>query len=132
MPLEAPKTTDPTPLAPVAVTVIGTGPVSGGPDPLATGDVATTPSSNQPNLRVVVIGPLVAIMIRFLNTYLTVLVGLVGAGLTSDIIPANDFMHLVMRCAQLSFAGAGFGLLKDFATVFGKLEGKYPLLTGNV
>jgi hypothetical protein len=45
---------------------------------------------------------------------------------------ANGFGHLVLTCAGLSVAGAGFGLLKELVTVFGRLEGKYPLLTGSV
>ena len=126
------KTTESMPLAQVSVAVIGTGPVSGGSVPLATGSVATTPSPHQPDIRLVVITPMVAIFVRFANTYFTTLVGLVGAGLMSDAIPAADFLHLVLRCAQLSVAGAGFGLLKDLVTVFGRLENKYPLMTGSV
>lgn len=126
------KTTDEAPLHPVAVTVIGTGPVTGGPAPMQTGMVATTPAPHQPNLLVTVISPLAAIAIRFVNTYLTVLAGLVAAGLTSDVIPHADFVALVVRCAGLSVAGAGVGLLKDLVTVFGRLEQKFPLLTGNV
>jgi hypothetical protein len=126
------KTTESVSMEPIAVPVISTKEVSGGPTPLATGTVATTPEPNQPNIRLVVITPMVAIFIRFANTYFTTLVGLVGAGLISDAIPATDFVHLVGRCAQLSVAGAGFGLLKDIVTVFGRLENKYPLMTGSV
>lgn len=119
-------------LQPVAVTVIGQGAVTGGSTPMETGLVATTPAANQPNLLVTVISPLAAIGIRFVNTYLTVLAGLVAAGLTSEIIPHTDFIALVLRCAGLSVAGAGVGLLKDLVTIFGRLEHKFPLLTGNV
>lgn len=126
------KTTEERPLQPVSVTVIGHGQVTGGPTPMETGTVARTPAQNQPNLLVTVISPLAAIGIRFFNTYLTVLAGLVAAGLTSDIIPHTDFIALVLRCAGLSVAGAGVGLLKDLVTVFGRLEQKYPLLSGNV
>ena len=73
-----------------------------------------------------------AISIRFINSYLTMLVGLVGAGMVSNIIPAHDFIQLVQSCAKLSLAGAGFSFLKDLVTVFGNLEKKYPLLTGNI
>lgn len=128
----ADKLTEPSRLEPVAVTVIGTGSAVGGPAPLATGVEAVTPAQSQPNLLVLVVSPIAAILIRFANTYLTVLVGLVGAGLTSDAIPYSDFFDLVLRCAGLSVAGAGLGLLKDCATVFGRLETKYPLLTGSV
>ena len=126
------KTTEPATLHPISVPVISTGPVGGGPTPLATGMMATTPSLNQPNIRLVVITPMVAILVRFANSYFATLVGLVGAGLVSDAIPAADFLHLVMRCAQLSVAGAGFGLLKDCVTIFARLETKFPLITGSV
>lgn len=115
-----------TPIEPVAVTVIGTG--DGG---LKTGTTAITPGK-QPNLLVTAISPAVAILIRFVNAYLTILVGLVAAGMTSDVIPAEDFAHLVLACAKLSIAGAGLGLLKDCLTIFGNLEKKFPLLSGSV
>lgn len=118
------------PLAPVAVTVIDTG--GHGVAALKDGTIAETPSKATPNLAVTVIGPVMAIFIRFLNAYLLTLVGLVGAGLTSDAIPATDFVQLVVKCAALSLAGPGFGVLKDLLTIFGRLESKYPLLTGSV
>lgn len=114
------------PVENLAVTIIGTG--DGG---ARTGTVAVTPGL-QPNLIVNVVGPLMAILVRFLNAYFTMLVGLVSAGMATNIIPAADFWHLVLKCAQLSIAGAGLGFLKDLVTVFGRLEAKYPLLTGSV
>lgn len=97
-----------------------------------TGTIATTPGAQQPNLVVTVITPLAAILIRFANSYLTMLVGLVTAGMASDIIPATDFVHLVGACAKLSLAGAGLGLLKDCVTIFGRLEQRFPLSSGSV
>lgn len=129
---EEKKKTDESELDHVKVTVIGAGPVTGGPQPLQTGTIAVTPAPHQPNLVTIVVSPLVAIVIRFANTYLTVLVGLVAAGMTSDVIPYTDFFNLISKCAGLSIAGAGLGLLKDLVTIFGKLEGKFPLLTGSV
>ena len=126
------KRTEAASLDPIPVTVIGTGSISGGPAPMKTGTVATTAAPHQPNLLVTVISPLMAIVIRFINTYLTILVGLVAAGMTSDVIPHSDFISLVMKCLGLSVAGAGVGFLKDLVTVFGRLEEKFPLLTGNV
>ena len=126
------KKTEATTLEPVSVTVIGTGAVTGGPAPMTTGTVATTPAPSQPNLLVTVISPFMAIAIRFFNSYLTILTGLVAAGMTSTIIPYTDFLDLLGKCAGLSIAGACVGLLKDLVTVFGRLEGKFPLLTGNV
>lgn len=60
------------------------------------------------------------------------LVGLLSAGMTTNLIPSSDFIHLVFKCATLSLAGAALGLLKDIVTIFGKLEQKYPLGTGSV
>lgn len=115
-----------TDITPVVVTAIDPG-HSNVPQTL----VGETPEA-QPNVVVNFVTPLLAIVIRFINAYLTTLVGLVAAGLSSNIIPASDFASLVWKCAQLSIAGAGLGLLKDLVTIFGKLETKYPLWTGSV
>jgi hypothetical protein len=112
----------------VPVTVIGTG------DGLVSGTRATTPP-DQPNILINAVQPIVAIAVRFINTFLTVLVGLVIAGMTpagGKLLYSSDFFHLVLTCANLSLPAAGLGLIKDLVTVFGKLEGKYPLLTGSV
>lgn len=114
------------PIAPLQVAVIGTA------DAAIKDTVAVTPGSQTPNLVVTVVTPLVAIAVRTANNYLTILIGLIGAGMTSDVIPAADFGQLVWKCAGLSIAGAGFGVLKDCVTVFSKLEQKFPLMTGNV
>lgn len=112
---------------PIVVPVIkGTGDGS-----IKNGTIAETPGA-QPNLIIQAIQPLTAIAIRFAHSYLVTLSGLVVAGAATDIIPAGDFLALVGKCATLSLAGAGIGLLKDLVTVFGRLENKYPLLTGSV
>lgn len=94
--------------------------------------VAETPGT-APNVVVQFVGPVMAILIRLINNYLTMLVGLIAAG-TADgkLIPATDFVDMVLKCAQLAVAGAGLAFLKDLVTIFGKLESKYPLWTGNV
>ncbi len=113
---------------PVTVTLIGTK----NDDIPAPGTVAITPKDSQPNLIVNVVTPVAAIFIRFANAYLTTLIGLVTAGMATDIIPATDFVSLVIECAKLSLAGPGLSFGKDLITVFGKLEQKYPLLTGSI
>lgn len=115
------------PIGPLQVTVIGTGDGT----KIDTGTVGTTPKG-EPNLIVTVVTPVAAIGVRFVNAYLTILVALVGAGMTTKEIPYTDFLDLVMTCAKLSVAGAGLGALKDLVTIFGKLEHKFPLLTGSV
>ena len=82
-----------------------------------------------------VIPPAVALLVRFANTFLTTWLGLVGAAMTpagATVLKATDFAHLAATCASLSVAAAAVDLAKNLVTVFGKLEGKYPLLTGSV
>jgi hypothetical protein len=116
---------DTTVIPPITVTVIGD---SNTPP---SGTVITTPG-NHPNIIQNVITPFVAITVRFINAYLTMLVGLLSAGMTTNLIPAVDFAHLLMKCAELSIAGASLGLLKDIITISAKLEQKYPLGTGSI
>jgi hypothetical protein len=125
------KVTESRPVEPVQVAVIGTGDGSR----LTTGVEAKTEGSHEPNIVVTVVGPLFAILIRFANAYLTTLVGLLTAGVTpagGKILYTSDFYHLVLTCASLALAGPGLAFFKDLVTVFGRLESKYPLLTGSV
>lgn len=123
----ADQTAGPVEIKPVEVTVIGG---TGNGNTLQPGLVET--AAHQPNIVVNVIPPAIALAVRFINTYLTFLVGLVSTALTSDVIPSKDFFDLLIKCAGLSVGAAGLDLLKNLVTIFGKLEGKYPLLTGNV
>lgn len=112
-------------MPPVSVTVIGTG------DGLVKGAKAVTPP-DQPNIVLNVVQPLVAVAVRFGHNYVTALVALVTAGMTSNAIPYTDFTHLVVKCAGLAFGGAAVMVLKDIVTIFGRLEEKYPLASGSV
>jgi hypothetical protein len=114
---------------PISAAIVATGGIGGFIPP---GTTALTPGATQPNVLITVITPLTAIMVRFVNAFLTTLVGLVTAGATTNIIPASDFYHLVLKCAGLSVAGAGIDAMKNILTIFTKLEAKYPLSTGNV
>jgi len=114
---------------PVVVTVVDTG---GHGDSALTSGITGTTAAHLPDLVVTVIGPLAAIAIRFVNAYLTTLVGLITAGMATDIIPAADFWHLVLACAQLSFADAGLAALNYCLSHFLTLESKYPLGTGSI
>lgn len=123
------KMTESRPVPPVLATVIGTGDGSR----LSSGTMAETPGSAQPNVVIKVIPPILALLVRFANAYLTTLVGLLTAGVVGKtVIPATDFWHLLLVCAQLSLAGPCVDLIKNLITMLGRLEGKYPLLTGNV
>jgi hypothetical protein len=110
----------------VPVTVVDTGLVKN----LEPGLVKTP--AGEPNLMLNIVSPIVAIIVRFIHTYLTTVVGLITAGMVTDVLPAREFADLVKVCAQLSLAGAVIGALKDTITILGKLEGKYPLVTGGV
>lgn len=124
------KESIPQPIPPIGVTVIGGSEGAAGAA-LTTGTVAATPD-HQPNIVVHVVTPVVAILVRFANAYLTTLVGLLSVGITTNALPASDFWHLVLKCSALSVAGPAFALLKDLLTIFGRLEQKFPLMTGSV
>ena len=119
-------------IPPVSVAIIG-GTGDGGA-PLTSNTLATTPD-HQPNLIVTVIQPVVAILVRFVNLFLTTLVGLVMAGMTpagGRLLYTGDFLHMFALCASLAFPGAAVGLVKDCITVFGRMEQKFPLATGSI
>ena len=132
-------------IQPVAIAVVGTGTMQDGGaaltgtgdgkgSPMPSGTVAVTPD-HQANLLVQVVSPVTAIAVRFVNLYLTILVGLIAAGMTPEggkLLYTRDFFHLVTLSASLAFPGAAVGLIKDVITVFGRLEGKYPLATGSI
>jgi hypothetical protein len=125
------KMTESRPVAQIATTVIDVGDVKH----LSSGTIAETPGHSQPNLAVNVIGPTVAIIVRFVSIYLTIFLGLITAALTphgQNAIPWQDFSHLLVTCATLSLSGSLLDLIKNLVTIFGRLEGKYPLLTGSV
>jgi hypothetical protein len=116
------------PILPVNVTVIGTG---DGGTPLRTGTTGVTPD-HQPNLAVNVISPVVAIGVRFINTFLTTLLGILTGALATNVITASDFAHLIYKCAGLAVAGSVIGLIKDTVTIFSRLEQRFPLGSGSV
>lgn len=116
----------------IQATVIGTG--DGMPQNGTTVE-ATTPHG-VPDVAVRFIRPIVAILVRFINTYLVTLSGIVVGGMSqgaaNTIMPYHDFQDLVMKAALLAVSVPVLGAIKDSATIFGKLETKYPLLTGSV
>lgn len=120
--------------APIKVAVIGGS--GDGTIPAHLHDqVLPTPGDAVPNLVVKVVPVAVALLVRFGNAYFTTLVGIVSAGMTAygqEIMPTHDFTDLLYKSALLSISGPVVSLLKDLVTIFGKLEGKFPLLTGNV
>lgn len=84
--------------------------------------------SGQPDVVVALIPTALGVLVRFVDTFLTILVSLVSAGMTTSVIPAHDFLDLAGKCASLSIAGAGFGMLKDLVVIAGRLKKRFPLL----
>jgi hypothetical protein len=113
-------------MKPVTVNVVGTG--DGG---ITRNTTAKTPN-DQPNLNVMYFTKFEALAARFVNTYVVMLVALVGAGMTTNIIPAKDFLYLVWSCMQLSLAAAGLDALKGLATITSQWAKDHPLLSGEV
>lgn len=113
-------------LNPVPVTVIDAGAVKN----LEGGVIQTPPGG--PNIILNIVSPLVAILVRFAHSYVTMLGGLLAAGMTTDVLPVTEFVDLFWLSAKLSFAGAAVSSIKDIVTILGKLEGKYPLISGGV
>lgn len=110
------------PVQPIRVAVIGTGTGSGGPTQI----IAQTPG-RLPNIIVQVIPPARAIAIRFVYAFLTALLGVEGLTATG-VAHAETFEQKAILA--LGMAVASFG--KDLLTIFGKLEEKYPLLSGGI
>lgn len=118
-------------IEPIKVAIIAAGPQGPGTSLPSNGTVLPTPGSQQPNVIVQVVSPIMVLLIRFITAYLTNLTGLISAGLTpagGKLLYTSDFYHLVLTCASLALAGPGLGLLRDLLTIFSKLEAKYPLI----
>ena len=95
--------------------------------------MATTPGT-QPNLLINVITPVMAITVRFVRMYLTTFLGLMtfyGVG-GDKIFGVPDMVSMIKLAAWASLSTSGLDLIKNVITVFGRLEGKYPLSTGSI
>lgn len=107
-------------------------------------EVKVETPAGQPNASIQVVGPLVALFVRFGHLYFLTLSGIIGGAITAHALAGSDttqqqllihyadFGDLVWKSAQLSLAVPGVGLIKDLVTIFGKLEQRFPFLTGNV
>ena len=108
------------PDTPIVTTLVSTSGTGNG------GTIETPPG--HPDITVTFIGPALGLTVRFANIYVTTIVGLLGAGMTTDVIPAADFRELLVKCATLAVSAAALDFLKNLVTIFGRLEQKYPLL----
>lgn len=118
--------------APIVLPLIGSGPTGPGTPLPATGTVIPTPGSNQPDLVVKIVSPILAVLIRFVNNWLGSTLGILTGGGLTHVITAPDFLHLFEKSAGLALAGAAILLGKDLLTVLTGLEQKFPLATGSV
>lgn len=112
-----------TAMPPVQAMVIGTGTGTGGP----THQLVETPEG-QPDVVVRYITPFVAILVSAIYSFLVVLTSTMTAGMTTNIIPASDFLDLLTKSATVSVAGAGLDILKNLVTLFTTLKQKFPIL----
>lgn len=97
----------------------------------------TVTPAGQPNIISIVVGPLAAMAVRFGHLFFVAASGVVTTGLGQQatdyvIVPFTDFSDLLMKAAVAGAITAVVGALKDMATLFLKLEQKYPFLTGSV
>src|SRR5688572_18266088 len=108
---------------------------SGSPSGLQPGTQAeaVTPGS-QPNVIVQVIGPVTAVAVRFAHLFgLTWLALMTTGGVTGqDILPWLDLQELATKSAYAAAITAGIGGAKDVVTLLGKLEQRFPFLSGSV
>jgi hypothetical protein len=112
---------------PIVVTVVGKGPEVG-----ESGTIASTPEG-QANLVTRVITPAKALAIRFLHRFVDTIVGAEALQNIDSLTGWQAIPHSSYKVI-LAFAAvtAIWGLLRDCGTVLTRLEGKFPLSTGNV
>jgi hypothetical protein len=117
---------------PVSVAVIG-GTGDGGMTPTDKRVLAHT-ADDQPNLYVRVVTPIMAIAIRGLNLFLITFSAALGlAGIDpSNSVNVTDFKQALVFAGWMGLVSAFVGTVKNLITVFGQLEGKYPLGSGSI
>lgn len=121
------------------VSIIGTG--DGSVTREASGVTVETPAG-QPDIRLNVVRPIVAILVRFAHVFLLTFSGVLGVagigsvGLGPDdlmkVLASTDLPGLLKNAAFVGISSATLGFIKDLITVFGRLESKYPLVTGSI
>lgn len=124
IPADAMKTTE---VSPIVVTVVGKGSEVG-----VSGAIGVTPD-NQANLITRVISPLMALAVRFGHRFIDALIGAEALKTLDTMADWNLIQGGAFKAAlMIALATAVWGLIRDLGTVFTKLEGRFPLSTGNV
>ena len=116
-------------MEPVHVTVVG-GTGDGG----MSKQIIDTPAG-QPTLIATFVPTATAILVRFIDTFLTVLLSVTGVGAITSIdavkalVPSHVALGSIFEEALFfAFVAASFGLLKDMAVIVSKLKRRFPLL----
>jgi hypothetical protein len=118
---------DTPPIEPVHVTIVG-----------GTGDGTTkqelVTSAGQPNVIATFVPTATALVVRFVDTFLTVLLTVTGVGAASNfeiikqLLPNTASLGSLRGAIFYSAVAATIGLAKDLTVIVGKLKKKYPLL----
>lgn len=114
----------------VTVSIVGTeSTAGGGVAPTPSGTIAKTPAG-QPNLLINVVPPAVAILVRAANIFVATLLATLTAGAAGAVsAPTGSAFKAALVTAGIA---AFYETLKNLVTIFGRLEGKYPLATGSI
>lgn len=121
---DAMKTTE---VSPILVTVVGSGKEVG-----VSGAVGVT-GEGQANLITQVITPVMALAVRFGHRFIDALIGAEALKTLDTMADWNLIQGGAFKAAlMIALATAVWGLIRDLGTVFTKLEGRFPLSTGNV
>ena len=102
----------------------------GGEGSITNDSTAVTPGTETPNLIVQALSPLRIVATRVARNYLTVVVGLVTAGITgadAGMMP-DAFGALVWKAAQLGLSSAGVSLLVNALELITRLDESFPKL----
>lgn len=116
----------------VQTVVIGTGTGDGGPSKL----IGTT-RGDRPDIVAQVIGPIAAVLIRFVKNFLVGLSSFTGlstfaSGFLTEQTTADSVVAVLQQldlhmAVMLALVPALGGVIKDLITIFSGLEQKYPL-----
>lgn len=112
-----------TPLEPIKVTVVGTPRDENAPRT----QLVETPEG-QRDVLIKYVSPMIAILVDFGVTFLTVLVAAVSAAsTTTTILPYSDLRDLAYKTGALAMSGALAGLGKNLLALLIRLKKQFPL-----
>lgn len=98
------------------------------------GTVLPTPGTQNANAVLIVVPAIVALLVRAGNTFFTVFVSTItAAGASSHMGGPAILAGVDMKtAAYVALSAVVLDFAKNCITIFGRLEGKYPLITGSV